>query len=504
MAYLYYKSLNQHRLGNSLFMIAATIGVAKQKGMQPLFPADWKYRKYFNIPDEYFGDCKAQHNYIEQAFTYESNITIQPENTYFSGYFQSEKYFAHCADEIRKYLTPKDVIPGSIDAVSIHHRRGDYVGNPNYQQLGMGYYISAYDTFFKGKEIRAFSDDCNYIDLHYGGNTVTAKPVPEIEDFSNMVRCKYHICSNSTFSWWAAWLSGSTDIIHPKKYFDGPLAERCKEYDLWPDMWTTYSEVHPRYSLNDVTFIIPFSYDHPDRLQNIEPVIKFLNTHFHCSIYVGEINSDKMQKPGHYYTHYEMPVFHRTKVLNDMTIKALTPIVFNWDADVITSPWQIYAAVERLRNGVDICYPFSGNVANIPRNNLQPFFESLDPGVFSGKMWPWQNTAYKSVGMAVGYNKESFLNAGGEHEGFISYGAEDQYRYMHFKRIGLKVERIPGVVFHMNHWRGNDSCERHPNNNNNRLLFEAELELYREWCKQTDDKDTWRPFQSSTGKICVW
>jgi hypothetical protein len=505
MAYLYC-NISAHRLGNALFMAASTIGIARANGMEPLFPANWKYRQYFNLPDEMFGSTIIEARYKEPHFHFAAPDIDSSKNTEIEGYFQSERYWHHCREEVISYLTPKGIEPGSIEAVAIHHRRGDYVGNPNYQQLGMGYYISAYDTFFKGKEIRAFSDDHNYIDLHYGGNTLKAKPSPDIEDFKNMVACKYHICSNSTFSWWGAYLSGCAQPIRPGKYFDGPLAERNKEDDFWPYHWREWQNDF-KCIIDDVTFIIPFMYDHANRLENLAVIIDFLKKHFECHKIIGEINTYMVNANGGrdwVDEKYILPNFHRTYVLNDMTRKATTPYVFNLDADVVFSPWQIYAAVEKLRNGADIVYPFGGTVANVPRAALRPFFQTLDCGVFAGRQWPWMNSTYKSVGMAVGYNKESFLKAGGENEEYVSYASEDQERYMRFRRLGLKVERVPGTAFHLEHWRGPDSSERHPDSKRNGELITEEIKTYRDWYLGTSDKDDWRPYQSTVGRICSW
>jgi len=507
MAFLYYKQLGQHgRAGNQLFQVASTIGIARANGMDPLFPAKWKYRSQFNLPDEMFGDCPIEATYKEPHFHFVAPDIDRRNNTEIVGYFQSERYWLNYNDEILQYLMPVLSVPGTVDAVCIHHRRGDYVGNPNYQQLGINYYLSAYDQIFKGKEIRAFSDDHNYIDLHYGGNTLTAKPSPEMDDFKNMIACKYHICSNSTFSWWAAYLSGSDSVVRPSDYFDGPLL-RNDTKDFWPGRYWINWDVKRCVNILDTTFIIPFMHDHANRLQNIHTVLDFIRKHFDCCIYIGEINTCMINVANGgdiFQEKYVMPVFHRTKALNDLTNKSFTKYVFNYDADVVFSPWQIYAAVERLRNGADVVYPFGGKVANVPRTALQPFFDTLDAGVFAGKVWPWMNSTYKSVGMAVGYNKGSFLKVGGENECFISYGSEDQERYMRFKRLGLKVERVPGTAFHFEHWRGKDSSGRHDNAKGNEILFETEFKLYREWCRLTGDKDLWRPYNSTIGRLENW
>ncbi len=38
-----------------------------------------------------------------------------------------------------------------------------------------------------------------------------------------MTFCNYHILSNSSFSWWGAWLSDSKMVISPKIWFSEPL-----------------------------------------------------------------------------------------------------------------------------------------------------------------------------------------------------------------------------------------------------------------------------------------
>lgn len=42
------------RLGNQLHQIAATYGIAADRGTQPLFRRDWAYRSYFSLPDSWF------------------------------------------------------------------------------------------------------------------------------------------------------------------------------------------------------------------------------------------------------------------------------------------------------------------------------------------------------------------------------------------------------------------------------------------------------------------
>jgi hypothetical protein len=227
---------NGGRLGNQLFGIASTIGLALRHGYTPSFPADWKYRDSFNIPDEWFGEMED--GGILREDTYEYTTKFNHFLHYWScnaiierSYLQSPKYWEGYEKEIRQYLTPKGCKPGSRDAVGIHYRRGDYAGNSNYVQLGNEYYTNAFYGFTDFEDTVTRSDDSNYIKYAHGQTCGT-----EIEDFISLAECKEHIISNSTFSWWAAYISGGK-VVAPKEWFAGELAKRCSTKDLLPENW---------------------------------------------------------------------------------------------------------------------------------------------------------------------------------------------------------------------------------------------------------------------------
>jgi hypothetical protein len=227
---------NNGRLGNQLFGIASTIGLALRHGYTPRFPADWKYRDVFNIPAEWFGDIAPEYRNIKEQcykhdFALERYIQTYQYFISLSGYLQSPKYWEGYEAEIRQYLTPKGCKPGSRDAVGIHYRRGDYVGNPNYAQLGEDYYKNAFYGLTNSEYTIARSDDAKFIKYTWGQICGT-----EIKDFIALAECKEHIISNSTYSWWAAYLSGGK-VVAPKEWFSGELAKRCSTKDLLPENW---------------------------------------------------------------------------------------------------------------------------------------------------------------------------------------------------------------------------------------------------------------------------
>lgn len=134
-------------------------------------------------------------------------------------YIQDESYFSEFSDEIKKlyggYIGP------TIPYVSIHVRRGDYVGNYFYVQLTEDYYKQAM-AVFPNKVFIVFSDDiewCKKQDTFK--DCIFSEGHSELEDMNKMASCEHNIIANSSFSWWAAWLNPNPNkkVLAPKNWF---------------------------------------------------------------------------------------------------------------------------------------------------------------------------------------------------------------------------------------------------------------------------------------------
>ena len=157
---------------------------------------------------------------------------------------QDEKYFEGFEDEI-KAMYSVGINPNSMPFVAIHRRLGKnpvnpdepaYNENPFYVDLGHHEHEKLEDNYFM-RAMALFPEDTNF--MVFSDDIEKAKKEPmfqgekfqfsvgdEISDMNNMASCRGIIGSNSSFSWWAAYLSGAEKIIFPKKWFSNPNDEQ--------------------------------------------------------------------------------------------------------------------------------------------------------------------------------------------------------------------------------------------------------------------------------------
>jgi hypothetical protein len=251
------------RLGNQLFQIAATIGAARRNHCACTFP-EWPYEVYFNGLPRDPGRPRPRVPLVEQSYLYQP-LEIR-ETCHLVGYFQSEKYFAHCAGEIRRALAPNPTLRAELEArfaavlalnpCAIHVRRADYIGNPLYANLGDGgYYERAMRAFGRETLFLLFSDDigwCRRRFQPYRHRIMFVEGLTELGDFFLMSACAHQIIANSSFSWWAAWLNAnpSKRVVAPLDWFSGDFADESRPFvagppqsgyhdtrDLVPEAW---------------------------------------------------------------------------------------------------------------------------------------------------------------------------------------------------------------------------------------------------------------------------
>lgn len=217
--------------------------------------------------EKYFGKTRwsrirakfARIKYVgERSFKFMPEILDLSGNLYLEGFWQTEKYFLSIENSIKKDLTflpSLNVVNAKIaqqinlcNAVSIHIRRTDYVGEgvvATYHNLcSLTYYYDAIELIVKtvpDAVFFLFSDDIEWVKQnllilfpHYfiDHNHVNESYV----DMQLMSMCKHHIIANSSFSWWGAWLNNYPNkiVIAPKKWFNNPEIDTS---DIVPESW---------------------------------------------------------------------------------------------------------------------------------------------------------------------------------------------------------------------------------------------------------------------------
>ncbi len=183
----------------------------------------------------------------ENFIFYPEVFVCRANNELFRGTWQSELYFEHATDSVRKafIFREKLISEKTISiarqmkeemSVSIHIRRGDYLSNQYVKGFAdvctPDYYLKAID-YMKNKlnnpRFYVLTDDKEWVNEHFkledafyiqhntGSNSW--------QDMYLMSQCKHNIIANSSFSWWGAWLNSNKDkiVIAPKlwwKLFD--------------------------------------------------------------------------------------------------------------------------------------------------------------------------------------------------------------------------------------------------------------------------------------------
>jgi hypothetical protein len=254
------------RLGNQMFQYASLRGIASNRGYDFCIPNHSQVVKDpygFDLKIEIFYPFKMSyvlpHNIKlldrgyapvaeERHFDFDEILfNMCPDEITLAGFFQSEKYFAHIADEIRVDFSFKDEIlepckemMGSVgEAISLHIRRTDYLQNPNHTALDLNYYEEALKNFDTSLPVIIFSDDiewCREQEIFSDERFMLSESGDQYVDLCLMSLCKHHIIANSSFSWWGAWLSNSNQVIAPINWF----GETCKDKntkDLIPERW---------------------------------------------------------------------------------------------------------------------------------------------------------------------------------------------------------------------------------------------------------------------------
>ena len=254
-------------LGNQLFTYAAAYSIAKRNNAKLIidrslgFNFDREYsRKYlldrFNLDCESFSlnkylinikriRCKInlylnkKRGFFKRSFIFQESLDFDKRlnsfkwkkgSIFFKGYWQSYKYFIDYEDEIKAQFQLKNINSIASHCEFIENNNSDFCcvhirffdDDLDYFKSSYmyGYYKKALLYFIdklKNPKFIIFSNDENKANQilssfkinRYVFNSVKVDSDETISDFYLMKNFFNYIISNSSFSWWAAWLSES-------------------------------------------------------------------------------------------------------------------------------------------------------------------------------------------------------------------------------------------------------------------------------------------------------
>jgi len=240
--------------------------------------------------------------------------------------------------------------------------------------------------------------------------------------------------------------------------------------------------------------MIPIKVEHQDRYRNAKTVLGFINKHMQTNVFIYEACDDGISKLDFlselknlnikHWKETSEDTFHRTKYLNIMLDQVETPVVANYDVDVII-PIEYYKMCVDFITGdeSDVIYPYKfgpgGQRRVLDNFNYEKFCESYDIN-YIDDVGPYSD--YDSeYGHCIFFNTEIYKRYGAENENFISYGPEDKERGERFVKMGFRVNWLTNCrIYHFEHYRGDDSSGKNIHFNNNWLVYETTKSMSRE------------------------
>lgn len=236
-------------------------------------------------------------------------------------------------------------------------------------------------------------------------------------------------------------------------------------------------------NLKDTTFIIPIRIESEDRRKNTLITLNYLCKYLSTNIIILEHDDiprvpellDEIIKNDtiidyHFIKSSENEIFHRTKFLNMMLNIVTTPIVVNYDVDIILKPDTYLKCRDLIKDGNDLVYPYFFGESQYRVNYLgrDKIEKTNDVNILNDENYIMWNSAF---GHCQFFNAHSYKHGGMENEGFISYAPEDQERGYRFKKLGYNVVWNDDYVYHLEHTRGINSSGTHQFYKSNNELF---------------------------------
>jgi len=247
------------RLGNQMFQYATLKTISFKKGYEFFLPNhlsmkqegafDFTNNKWISFKldllEGFEIDCPILDNTLplqhqEKDFLFDPEVFNIEDNVSIEGYFQSYKYFNELEEifSFKKEILDKctSIISLYNNPISIHIRRGDYVNHPGFWVVTLEYIQEALNQFTDDEyTFLIFSDDIEWCKHVFPEGVIFMEQNSQFEDLCLMSLCNHNIISNSTFSWWGAYLNKNPNkkIVAPSNWF----IPSKSLIDLYPKNW---------------------------------------------------------------------------------------------------------------------------------------------------------------------------------------------------------------------------------------------------------------------------
>lgn len=236
------------RLGNNMFMIAHAYVNALEQNKQLVVPK----QQVGHMND--FSD-----NIFRKIDLYVNMPNDVPTATVYTGYFQNVKCFEKYSEAVKQLFSPtleflssaykKHPFLAHHNTTAISVRRGDYLIYTDYHPVVTKEYINAaLQHTPPSRNLMMFSDDVDWCRENFENVHIVEAPI--YEQMWLMSLCDDFVISNSSFSWWGAYLSRQPNkiVVAPETWY-GPNGP--KEWnDIYCEGWT----VLPTYYENGYIF----------------------------------------------------------------------------------------------------------------------------------------------------------------------------------------------------------------------------------------------------------
>lgn len=254
----------QGRTGNMMFQIANAYVQSLKYGYQFVAPRlesssghleNCLFRKIDFFIDRTDSISNPKKN-IRGKFIYHE---VEPPEEYiptvYYGWFQSEKFFQEYKEQVRSLFSPTQeflnkayteypFLKNEVVA-AINVRRGDYLHpdqNRRHPVISLEYIQEAYKKLPKHDKLLVMSDDIDWCKKNIDFPNIVFNDNSKFWDGEGLwllSLCEHFIISNSTYSWWGAWLSryDRKTVIAPDTWFGPDIDPDANPKDIYCDGW---------------------------------------------------------------------------------------------------------------------------------------------------------------------------------------------------------------------------------------------------------------------------